>query len=80
MVWEDIFDKKSSISMEFVKSLRSGLWRSKVGMQIKQRKKDGPDIHSPAKIISGLAKSTIKTYEIRYFSKTFFAHFFVDNC
>jgi len=40
VVWVDIFDKKSSISMEFVKSLRSGLWRSKVGMQIKRRKKD----------------------------------------
>ena len=40
MVWVDIFDKKSSISMEFVKSLRSGLWRSRVGMQIKRRKKD----------------------------------------
>jgi len=59
VVWEDIFDKKSSISMEFVKSLRSGLWRSKVGMQIKQRKKDDPNLHSPDKSLQNFLSITI---------------------
>ena len=45
---------------------------------VSQKTKD--ILHSPAKIISGSAKSTIKTYEIRYFSKSFFTHFLVDNC